>query len=222
MAVLDSLPGIEVSICINGEVVKEYIQGEDDHQVEEGDQILDDEEVSKHQKKVEVVKYIEASTGGEFVIRLGAKHPFDPTGRTLEFDVFVDGKCLNGMIMAANTFKEGASSFVFKGRMFPTRTGMTIKSMKFAPIDMSKASSHLTLYKTANNPFLGSTASSTRLIEQDLARIGGLGNITVKVHEVLEMRDYTEVDNEGSLDFHHNPVVQEKSLIISGKSHRTM
>lgn len=85
MAVLDTLPGITVSILINGQSAEEFI--------DEG------EEVDGPLAPVTVVKYIEAISDTEFAVKASV-HPVFWENRLMVddilFQVWVDGKCVGG------------------------------------------------------------------------------------------------------------------------------
>ncbi|KFY08056.1 hypothetical protein V492_06572 [Pseudogymnoascus sp. VKM F-4246] len=86
MAVIDAVPGLEISVCINGQPVNEY---------EDSGEEIDGPLASKT-----VVKYIEATSDTEFTIKGTVRPAFDEHRQTRD-DLFVsamiDGKWVDGV-----------------------------------------------------------------------------------------------------------------------------
>ena len=82
MAVLDSLPGIEATICINKVPLQEY--EDDEVEIAAG-------HVGEYQAARTVSKYVESATNKEFSIRLSVNHPYKPDCPTLGFAIIIDG-----------------------------------------------------------------------------------------------------------------------------------
>jgi hypothetical protein len=121
MAVLESLPGIEVIVCTEDEALKEYNTG---HNEEAGG-------IDQHK----VTKYIEAETGKVFTIKLIAREPFKMTCPALSFEVYVDGKWFAGTVMAREAFSENNSwSFVVEGPESGAGGYCVVRSMKFSQL----------------------------------------------------------------------------------------
>jgi hypothetical protein len=81
MAVLNGLEGIEVTVCVDGQALREY----NDDEVEAQPGV-----VGAHQASKTVSKWIEADTGKDFVIKMGVKSPYQMDCPTLSFKVQVD------------------------------------------------------------------------------------------------------------------------------------
>lgn len=73
MAILDSLPGVEITVVVDGEDLHEY-----------QDTDMEDEENT-------VTKYVEAVTGANFAIKIMVPKKFGFEGTCLSFHVLVDG-----------------------------------------------------------------------------------------------------------------------------------
>jgi len=84
MAILKDLPGVQVSIFVNGQELHKYDDPDDDENNPAPDS---------------VTKFIEAECGAEFSIRVDLKEEAktaykgdDPTDHSLRFAVYVDGE----------------------------------------------------------------------------------------------------------------------------------
>ncbi|KAL2032885.1 hypothetical protein VTO58DRAFT_106057 [Aureobasidium pullulans] len=73
MAILDSLPGVEITVVVDGEDLHEYQDAD-----------MEDEENT-------VTKYVEAVTGANFTIKIMVPKKFGFEGTCLSFHVLVDG-----------------------------------------------------------------------------------------------------------------------------------
>ncbi|TGO79330.1 hypothetical protein BELL_0036g00190 [Botrytis elliptica] len=96
MAVLDSLPGIEVAVCVDGEPLKEYENTEDELILNEPEGLGKKFEVAKHQRSVTIKKFVESTAGNFFTIKCTIKSPYRYTGasqwdNSIEADIWPDG-----------------------------------------------------------------------------------------------------------------------------------
>src|ERR1700759_106583 len=82
MAVLDSLEGIEVTVCVDGQALRDY--NDDEIEAKSGP-------FSAHQASKTVSKYIEATTGKEFSIKIVVRDLAKIDCPALNFQVNVDG-----------------------------------------------------------------------------------------------------------------------------------
>jgi len=80
--------GLEVTVCVDGKALAEYEA--DNDQVEH-----DDPAVVQHQSKWTITKYIEATSGKAFTIKLSAKDPYELDAPNLAFEVNVDDNVRN-------------------------------------------------------------------------------------------------------------------------------
>jgi hypothetical protein len=90
MAILDKLPGIEVSIHVNGAPLPEYDDDDDDDELYEAIPGL-----AREWKDARTVcKYIEAATDTEFSIVISSDYAFGATSPGLTCPISMDGKRL--------------------------------------------------------------------------------------------------------------------------------
>ena len=92
MAVLEILLGIEVAVCVDGEPLVEYVDG--DFEAGLG--------------STTVSNYIQSETGKEFSIKLIVKDPFDLSYPTLSFQIIVDGVKVREPLLRRATYEHGA------------------------------------------------------------------------------------------------------------------
>ena len=82
MAVSDDLPGVEVEIVVKGKALKEY---KEEH-------IEEDERTT--------TRYIEATSGQEFAIRMKLRSSFKFKGDCIAFYIGADGQSVDGIIIS--------------------------------------------------------------------------------------------------------------------------
>ncbi|KAJ8066196.1 hypothetical protein OCU04_005282 [Sclerotinia nivalis] len=83
MAILEAVPGIKVTVCVDKQALQEY----DDDELE----AVPEGEVEKYQASRTVAKYIESRTGKNFRIKLEISKAYRFDSPTVGFFVFVDG-----------------------------------------------------------------------------------------------------------------------------------
>lgn len=132
MAVIDAVPGIEISICINGQPVKEY---------EDSDQEVDGPLAS-----TTAVKYIEAISDREFTIKVTVHPAFDEhkgTREDLLINAKVDGKWVAGHYRdcAANN-KFIPWNTVLDGMVQIEAGRETIRAFTFTTVDIGLSTNH--------------------------------------------------------------------------------
>lgn len=88
MAILPLVPGIEVSIQVDGQNLTEY---EDD----EIDQVPAEANASNAQR---VSRYVESVTGKEFSVAMTVTHHYLSTSPSITSEVYIDGKWMNGQV----------------------------------------------------------------------------------------------------------------------------
>lgn len=133
MAVNDAVPGIEVSILINGKPVEEY---------EDSGEEIDGPLASKT-----VVKYIEALSDTEFTINTDAFPAFDEYQEKRD-DILVDTR-IDGLWVAgrfrryANSDKSAPWNIRLRGASGMNGAGRpTIRAFKFTAIEIGKSANH--------------------------------------------------------------------------------
>lgn len=114
MAILDSLPGIEVMICVDDEPLREYEEPEDEIVLEEPSELDEESEVAKHQRSVTVKRLVESTAGKFYTIRCIIKDPyrFDGACTHLSLRANVDGTSLfiGSTISKEKFIKQGSKS----------------------------------------------------------------------------------------------------------------
>jgi hypothetical protein len=119
MAVLNEVPGLEVQIAVNGQVLQEH----QDRSAE----VLD--------KTVE--RYVEAQSNAQFEIQYAFKEPF-PLSRPVSMIVTVDGKDLDEPITHPCELFD-PKGHVSKGPISQRGEQCVVQKYRFAPIALSKA-----------------------------------------------------------------------------------
>jgi hypothetical protein len=127
MAIHHDLPGIEVSVCMNGENIKEYQTKSDkaDHC---------DTRVVLHQTAWAITNFIEAIEDNEFSVKISIQQPFQLDCSALSFELTVDGEWIDTEIMDYIDYKDGKYETEMAGLLVETRAGHILKPLKFAKI----------------------------------------------------------------------------------------
>ena len=140
MAILEDVPGIEVTVCVDGKPLTEYPT--------ENEEVIDeDQDVIEHREAVTVTNYIESTTDKVFVIKLKVSHPFRMESPNLSFEIYVDGQEIDFPLLRREQVKQGRIwRHKVEGPSY-TRRGQTfVRPMKFAAINTSE--SHFWLWNT--------------------------------------------------------------------------
>lgn len=139
MALLDSLPGVEVTVCVEGEALQEYAA--------ENDEVVhQDKAVVYHQQQVTTTKFIESATGKPFLVRVNVKAPFKMNCDNIAFAVRVDGKHIRKSLMSKKDFAKIMNgeredwSVNIEGPIEQVGSGWVVRLMHFAEIQSSKLS----------------------------------------------------------------------------------
>lgn len=132
MAVLQSLPGIEVFVCVKGEALEEYDDDEAQADVESG-------ETNQYQASKTVSKYIESVTDQEFAIKLLVGNPYYFDCGSLGFSIRVDGRKVRSPLLRRDEYSSvnGWSQDV-RGIRAEEGEKSLIRPFKFAEIKKSK------------------------------------------------------------------------------------
>lgn len=110
MAILDSLPGVEITVVVDGEDLHEY---QDTH---------------KNDGEDTVTSYIEATSGANFAIRIKISKDTIYKGDRLDFGVTIDGEYVDGLSMTKGCLDE---IILIEG--MPVSQGH-LKKMKFSEL----------------------------------------------------------------------------------------
>ncbi|TEY69548.1 hypothetical protein BOTCAL_0113g00100 [Botryotinia calthae] len=76
MADLNSLPGIEVTVCVDDKPLKEYESTEDEVMLNEPQGLGKKFEVAQHQRSVTVKRFVESAAGKFFTIKCSVQNPY--------------------------------------------------------------------------------------------------------------------------------------------------
>jgi len=90
MAILPALQGIEVTVQVDNQPLREYADDDVNETLGTEAALLADKTVSK---------YVESVTDAEFTVDLVLAEQFQPSSPSLTFDIFMDGKCVLGKVL---------------------------------------------------------------------------------------------------------------------------
>ncbi|KAJ4339710.1 hypothetical protein N0V95_007704 [Ascochyta clinopodiicola] len=169
MAIIPSIPGLDVTIEVDNTALPEH-EYEDEDTTTTPNEIFDDS----------ATKYLEVPSGAEFSVRWLLKPPFEPTA-AIHATVMLDGFFLNapvretadkdnirGYKYAKTTSKEGGQDFT--------------QSFRFSELEIGKYNAfsfdHFTTDRSADD----STSRTTRDLKRQLE---GIGCITVYFYQVM-------------------------------------
>lgn len=131
MAVHDSLPGIEVTVRVDGEPLKEY-------HIENGKAKHSDRKVAAHEEAWTIANYIESSTSQTFTVDYAIEPPYKFSSPGLTFFLFVDGQKVHSRHFSRKKYRKCKWVFTAKGPQAITPLGATFMPMQFAEIRSSK------------------------------------------------------------------------------------
>ena len=134
MAILQMLPGVEVAVCVDGEALVEYDNGDFEAQL----------------GSTTVSSYVESETGKEFSIKLIVQDPFDLFYPTLSFQIFVDGVKVREPLLRRTMYEKGTHYWESSWSGVKLVTGDKERSciehpFKFSKIDTSKTITFLSV-----------------------------------------------------------------------------
>lgn len=136
MAILNKLPGLEVTINVNGVPLQEY--EEDSSDLYEASPGLSGE----WQDARTVSRYIEAATDTEFSIVVAGEPEFERSSPSLLCDLYIDGKWVWGPIFTEPSLRKPTFRNETKGIYVSMPTGSgdhsLLKKFKFAKIETSE------------------------------------------------------------------------------------
>ncbi|KAG4439891.1 hypothetical protein IFR05_004615 [Cadophora sp. M221] len=194
MAVLVGLPGVQITVCVNGNVLKEY-------ETENGQIHHEDPAITAHQEGCTVTKFIEATTGEPFTINLGVTEPFKMGSPTIVFYIFADGQLIRKPLMSEETYKSMEWKRVIEGLpVIVDGETSTILPLKFSAIDSGDE-------------------VSKAVIGEHIEAIRNAGEIVVKMYraslavksDVYTPTKFTETN--------YNAKYHTKAVVKNGQSH---
>jgi len=130
MAILDILPGIEVAVCVDDELLAEVATDNDDIQHR-------NPAVIRHQQGCTITKYIESTTGKKFTIYIKASDPYDLQDTDLIFNVEVDGNFIKAPLLLREDYETKFWEDEVDGPVIFVGEEPIIRPMKFAAIRTS-------------------------------------------------------------------------------------
>ncbi|TGO68181.1 hypothetical protein BELL_0843g00030 [Botrytis elliptica] len=139
MAVLDKLPGVEVTIRVNGVQAQEY---DDDEDIEAGPG-----RSGEYQALRTVSKYIEAIDGAEFSIVCTLLPKFKFRAPNLQADVSVDGNYSQGKIIAPEEIGKSPTQFDGPINFHPIGNRSTVQKYRFSELLISSEEGRLSNLK---------------------------------------------------------------------------
>ncbi|PMD38442.1 hypothetical protein L207DRAFT_568089 [Hyaloscypha variabilis F] len=158
MAVHEDIPGIEASICVDGQPLQEYDT--------ENDKVNHDNHAVKlHQSIWTTTKYVESQTDKEFTIKLALKDSYTMGCPRLLTKVAVDGQ----IVYSVGWFQTDYSlhrnlELIVQGPETRTASRTTFKPMRFSKIET-------TLDEVLEYQ-----------VQKDIARLSNVGEIAITVH----------------------------------------
>ncbi|KAF7938573.1 uncharacterized protein EAE98_000911 [Botrytis deweyae] len=143
MAVLDSLPGIEVAVCVDGEPLKEYENTEDELILNEPEGLGKKFEVAKHQRSVTVKKFVESTAGKFFTIKCTIKSPYRYTGACTHISFFssIDGENLScAPLFNKETYEKNSSGLTreVEGNLYKEEGKLLLQRLKFTEMHLTQ------------------------------------------------------------------------------------
>lgn len=127
MAVLDCVPGIEVTVDVDGEHAEEYVNDEAETEYEAGS-------LKEYMARRTVEKYIKSATGKSFVLKLKILASYEADCPGLVCTIYVDGELFGGPIWNAD--RGVPWMHIFEGNTSGTGDEAVIRTMKFSDIEL--------------------------------------------------------------------------------------
>jgi hypothetical protein len=233
MAVLESLPGVEVCVCVDGNALEEY---KDDEEVK-----VTPGPVGEHQASKTVSKYIESITGKEFCIRATISPAFLFDCPRLSFKLRIDGKRMDGVLSSKHLVRTADKLHLVKSNIMEMNglrlatdsknPHSLLKKFTFAKNETCRI--NLPIFISMGIYFLTVTYAAPEGSELDIKKdreyVESLGEIVVTVFRVSKGTK-TKSQNfrsSASLTVAHKQqdngtVIHEKALKGEAKSHCTL
>ncbi|KAH6711582.1 hypothetical protein BKA61DRAFT_94316 [Leptodontidium sp. MPI-SDFR-AT-0119] len=194
MAVLNGLPGVRITICVDGNVLKEY-------EAENGQIHHEDPAVIAHQEACTITKFIQATTGDSFTINLVVTEPYEMDSPTIVFYIFADGQLIRKPLMSKEAYKNLEWKRVVEGllAMVDGETS-TVLPLKFSAIDS------------------GDDVSKAA-IGKHIEAIGNVGEIVVKVYRASLAVKSDVYTPTRFAETNYEAKYHTKAVVKNGQSH---
>jgi hypothetical protein len=224
MAILDSIPGLEVFVCVDGEPLEEYDDDDD------GKGEVEHTQVAEYQAARTVGKFVESVSDKEFSIRINLQTSFVMDCASLLFAIGIDRKYRLVPVLAKSDFPQSVQGSRVLSRVTRYIQGVpavaqgieereSLHKFKFSKIDTSKS----LLTHCDNGKLLISPAmddDNLANVQEDRKRIQDVGEIVVKVYRGGETKDVTRTTPARNVDLRSvGDKVHEKALKGDAKSH---
>ena len=193
MAILDSLPGVEITVVVDGEDLHEY-----------QDTDMEDEENT-------VTKYVEAVTDANFAIKFKGSRELEYKGEYLSLEVLVDGLCIDTPLIGRERTRKGSYTYLVEG--IDVRAGY-MRKLRFNTLETGMWT-HTSQERAISNSAILVTEHGFGLPE-DLERVKNMGKIEVRLTHANKVK-LTEavynkvVNNEG--------IISEKAIKGQAMTH---
>ncbi|KAE9368742.1 hypothetical protein N431DRAFT_494137 [Stipitochalara longipes BDJ] len=204
MAVLDTLRGLDVSICIDGQPLKEY----DDDEEEE----VQETPVAEYQAARTVRKYVESVSDKEFEVKIVLGTSF-----VMDYDCIMAPITIDGKRMIETVIVKARQGHIVRGSRFLSQVTRTVRGVT-RPAPGANEQEFLRKFRFEK---IGTTMDDVKLadVKQDMERIEEIGEIIVKIFRGGPA-EATEETNTNILNLRSmNGPVHEKALKGDAKSH---
>ncbi|PMD38440.1 hypothetical protein L207DRAFT_585338 [Hyaloscypha variabilis F] len=190
MAILSSLPGIQVTVCVGGQDAPEH----------------DDNDMEPNPEPNLVSSYIEAETMMEFSIKLIVQDPFNLSYPTLGFQIYVDGVKVREPLLRRVIFEKANGYWESMWGGIKLSTGDDQENCVERPFKFSE------IHTSTDDENLDA-------LETDKSLMNKVGEIVVKLHRRHKSHFIgPKVEHDAPLDAPPS-VVHEKALKGQAKSH---
>ncbi|KAK2625524.1 hypothetical protein QTJ16_004836 [Diplocarpon rosae] len=207
MAILNAVPGLQVTIQSSNEDLQEY---EDDGEWSQR-RFAHISEGRRSQK------FVESKADAEFRIRLTLKHPFKMDSQSLAFKVSVDGHGIAQATCTDSWFTRSSGYYMELitaklDRISPTQ--LSSRALKFSSIKKGKW--NLNMLMTTGSLALVDDPDSTR-VKRDVKALAEIGQIVVSVFRA-EHRDVYLPPLVNYSSAHHRPPAEVAEKALKGQA----
>ncbi|KAH8597435.1 hypothetical protein B0O99DRAFT_684760 [Bisporella sp. PMI_857] len=193
MAIHESLPGVEVTICVDGEALKEY-------EAENEEAKHEIEAVRLHQAERTVTKFVESVTGKVFCVKIQVHPSCKESLYKLGFETLVDGVRAMEPLISRRAYCTSTMEELILG--FTHRATSTLQRFMFAEIKTKADGTNL------------------EKINKDRDSMAQVGEIQVYVHRLDNGIQQTKCTSQQiTLNRSYEDEIHEKALKGESKSH---
>jgi hypothetical protein len=215
MAIHPDLPGIEVTVCVDGSPLTEYDT--------ENDEIThDDPAVALRKNTCTVTKYVEVVEGKEFGVTMAVNAPYELDCDAISFRLTVDGVFIRAVPMMKCDYKTSWERTAL-GPIVKSEEGGMTKAMHFAKINFGECLSLCGAFMKENTivtDWIGAEKSAREVMENHKGMIDLVGEITIEVHR--KSVSGQKAIGTPMADLKPMPEIHEKLLAKDSKTHSIM